>query len=106
MSFLNDGRYGNWVCYLHGDASLSCIVQLHQHGPEHRTGRLATRGFDSPGEAFEYLNTTLSQPVEKIFFFVSSPEQFYLTQCATGPKLPLEIKNIKKGLNPIQFQPY
>jgi len=106
MSFLNDGRYGNWVCYLHGDASSACIVQLNQHGPEHKSGRLATRGFESPSEAFEYLHVNLSQPCEKIFFFVSSPEQFFLTQCNSGPKLPLDVKNIKKGLNPIPFQPY
>ena len=106
MSFHNDGQYGNWVCYVHGDASLACCVQLNQHGPEHRSGRLATRGFDSPEDAFHYLTVTLSQPSEKIRFFVSSPEQFYLTQCQAGPKLPLEQGNISKGLNARKFQPF
>jgi len=106
MSFLNDGRYGNWVCYLHGDASLACCVQLNQRGPEHRSGRLGTRGFDSPTEAFEYLHVTLSQPLEKIRFFVSSPEQFYLTQCCAGPSLPMEQQNIVRGVTPIDFRPF
>jgi len=106
MSFQNDGRYGNWTCYLHGDASLACCIQLHQYGPEHRSGRVGTRGFESPEEAFQYLHVTLSQPVDKIRFFVSSPEQFWLTQCASGPKLPLEKHQISKSLSPIQFTPF
>ena len=106
MSFINDGRYGNWVCYLHGDGSLACCVQLHQRGPEHKAGRLATKGFDSPEEAFAYLNNNLNQPFDKMRFFVSSPEQFWLTQCQAGPKLPLEKYQIVKGLVPIDFMPF
>jgi hypothetical protein len=106
MSFLNDGRFGNWVCYIHGNGSLACCVQLNQRGPEHISGRLATRGFDSPEEAFEYLAVELGQELETIRFFVSSPKQFYLTQCASGPQLPFERNNILRGLNPIQFEPF
>jgi hypothetical protein len=104
MGYFNDGSIGNWACYLYADGSLACCVQLHQRGPEHRSGRVATRGFDSPEEAFHYLHVTLNQPVENIRFFVSSPEQFLLTQCLAGPKLPMSERNIAKGLAPIDFQ--
>ena len=106
MSFLNDGRYGNWVCYLHGDASLACCVQLNQRGPEHRSGRLATRGFSSPEEACHYLNVILGQPYDKIRFFVTSPEQFLLTQVLAGPCLPIPERHILRGLNSINFEPF
>lgn len=106
MSFLNDGRYGNWVCYLHGDASLACCVQLNQWGPEHKSGRLATRGFVTPEEAFVYLYEVLGQPIEKIRYFVASPEQFLLTQVLAGPCLPLPEKQVHKGLSPLSFQPF
>jgi hypothetical protein len=103
MAYLNDGSIGNWACYLFADGSLACCVQLHQRGPEHRSGRIATRGFESPEEAFHYLHVTLGQPLDNMRFFVSSPEQFYLTVCLAGPKLPLNENMIVKGLTPIEF---
>lgn len=103
MSYLNDGRLGNWTCYLYADGSLACCVQLGQRGPEHRSGRIETRGFESPEEGFYYLHMVLNQPLENIRFFVSSPQQFYLTQCVAGPKLPLQERNIARGLSPVEF---
>lgn len=106
MAFYNDGQLGNWVAYLHADGSLAVCVQLHQNGQEHRQGRVSTRGFASPEEAYIYLNHDLNMSAEKIRFYVASPEQFYLTVCLAGPHLPLQPHQILKGLSPISFVPF
>lgn len=100
MPILNDGRLGNWLCYVLGDASRGICVQRNQHGPEHRSGRIATRGFSSPEEAFHYLHHELGLSLENLRFYVSSPEQFYLTVCLAGPQLPLHEDCILRGLKP------
>jgi len=100
MPILNDGRLGNWLCYVLGDASKGICVQKNQHGPEHRSGRIATRGFNTPEEAFSYLSHELGLSPDNIRFYVSSPEQFFLTVCVGGSQLPLTEDCIIKGLRP------